>query len=168
VKYTYSADGRIANQTDHVLISNRLRSAIADIRALSGPDNGSDHNLLKINFKVKLMVKTGNKYNEKRKTVNIFQNPNWKQEYATEINNKFEILENLDDEDSMHNNINKKWESIKTITKETKQQLIERDEGTETFKNKWYNEECKFAIEEIKKAREKWLIKGRREKEGQD
>jgi lysyl-tRNA synthetase class I len=42
----------------------------------------------------------------------------------------------------------------KTTIKETKQQLIEKDEGTETFKNKRYNEECKFAIKEIKKARE--------------
>jgi len=50
----------------------------------------------------------------------------------------------------------------------TKQQLIEKDEGTETFKNKWYNEECKFAIGEMKKASEKWLIKGRREKEEQE
>ena len=49
----YPADGRTANQTDHVLISNRFRSATADIRALRGPDTGSDHNLLKINFKVK-------------------------------------------------------------------------------------------------------------------
>jgi hypothetical protein len=61
---------------------------------------------MKINFKVKLNVKTGNKYNEKRKMVNIFQNPKLKQEYAMEINNKFEILENLDDEDSTDNNIN--------------------------------------------------------------
>jgi hypothetical protein len=38
--------------------------------------------------------------------VNIFQNPKWKQKYATEINNKFEILENLDDEGSIDNNIN--------------------------------------------------------------
>jgi len=30
-----------ANQTDHVLISNRFRSAITDIRALRGPDVGS-------------------------------------------------------------------------------------------------------------------------------
>ena len=92
--------------------------------------------------------------------VNIFQNPKWKQEYAIEINNKFEILQNLDDEDCIGNNINEKWENIKTTTKETKQQLIERVEGTEKFKNKWYNEGCKFAIEEMKKAREKWLIKG--------
>ena len=65
---------------------------------------------------------------------------------------------------SMDNNINKKWDRIKTIIKETEQQLIEK----ETFKNKWYDEECKFAIEEMKKAREKWLIKGRREKEEQE
>jgi len=151
---------------DYVLISNRFRSAITDIRALRGPDIRSDHNLLKINFKVKLRVKTGNKYNEKRKIVNIFQNPKWKQEYAIEINN--EILENLDDEDSIGNNINEKWENIKTIIKGTKQQLIEKDEDTETFNNKWYHEECKLAIEEMKKAREKWLINGRREKEEQE
>ena len=46
----YSADGRRANQIVHVLISNRFRSAITDIRALRGPDIVSDHNLLKIKF----------------------------------------------------------------------------------------------------------------------
>ena len=77
----------------------------------------------------------------------IFQNAKWKQEDAVEINNKSEMLENLDYEDSIDNNINEKWENIKTIISETKLQLIEKDEGTETFKNKWYDEECKFAIE---------------------
>jgi len=56
----YSADGRTVNQIDRIFISNTFRSAITDIRALRGPDIGSDHNLLKINFKVKLRVKTGN------------------------------------------------------------------------------------------------------------
>jgi len=55
-----------------------------------------------------------------------------------------------------------KWTNIKAIIKETKQQLLENDEGTETLKNKWYDEECKFAIEEMKTAREKWLKEGRR------
>jgi hypothetical protein len=62
----------------NVLISNRFRSEITD-RALRGPDIGTDNNLLKISFKVKLGVKTENKYNEKRKMVNIFKNPKWKQ-----------------------------------------------------------------------------------------
>ena len=69
----YSADSRTANQIDHVLISNRFISAIIDIRALRGPDIGSDHNLLKINFKVKFRVQTEQKCNEKRKIVNIFK-----------------------------------------------------------------------------------------------
>jgi len=47
----YSADGGAVNRIG--LISNRFRSAVTDIRALRGPDIGSDHNLLKINFKVK-------------------------------------------------------------------------------------------------------------------
>ena len=104
------------NQIDHVLIGNRFRSAITHFRALRGPDVGSDHNLVKINFKVKLRAKTEKKY-EKRKTVNIFQHSKWKQEYAIECNNRFEILEN---EYNIDNNINEKWENIKTILKETK------------------------------------------------
>jgi len=86
-----------------------------------------------MNFKVKLRVKTGNKCDEKRKTVNIFQIPKWKQEYAIEVDNRFEILENLDDEVNI-DNTNEKWENMKTIIKETKQQLIEKDEGTGTLK----------------------------------
>ena len=46
----HSADGRTANQIDHVLISNRFRWAITDIKALRGLDIGSDHNLLKDKF----------------------------------------------------------------------------------------------------------------------
>jgi len=54
--------------------------------------------------------------------------------YATEINNNFEILENLDTVESIDNDIIGKWENIKTRMKETKQQLIEKNKGTEIFK----------------------------------
>ena len=81
-------------------------------------------------MQTKLRVKAGNKY-EKRKIVNIFQNPKWKQEYAIEINNRFEILANMEDEDDTDKPIDEKWESIKTIIKETKQQLIEKFGSTE-------------------------------------
>ena len=134
----YSADSRTANQIDHVLISDRFRSTITDVRALRGPDIGLDHNLLKLKFKVKPRVKTENKYTEKRKIVNIFQNSKWVQEYAMEINNRFEILENMEDEDNSDNSIHEKWENIKAIIKETKQQLIEKDENTGTFKSRWF------------------------------
>ena len=66
-----SADSRTANQIHHVLISNSFRCATTHIIAIRGPGIGSDHKLLKINFKVKLRVKTEKKY-EKKKNVNIF------------------------------------------------------------------------------------------------
>jgi len=71
---------------------------------------------------VKLRVKSERKYNEKRKIVSIFQNLKWKQEYAIQLNNRFKILENMEDEGNVDNNINEKWENIKIIVKETKQQ----------------------------------------------
>jgi len=46
--------------------------------------------------------------------VNIFQNSKWKQEYAVELNNRFKMMENMEDEDHIDNNINKKLENIKT------------------------------------------------------
>ena len=55
---------------------------------------------------MKLRIKTEKKYNEKRKIVNIFQNSKWKQEYAIELNNRFEILENMEGENNIDNNIN--------------------------------------------------------------
>ena len=74
----------------------------------------------------------------------------------------------MEDEDDTDKSIDEKWESIKTIIKETKQQLIEKDGSTEPVRNKWYDEECKIAIEEMKNAREKWLTSGRRENEKQE
>ena len=58
-------------------------------------------------------------------------------------------LENIED-DNFDISINEKWENFKTIIKETKQQLIEKDESKDTLKNRWYDEECKIAIEEMK------------------
>ena len=90
-----------------------------------------------MNFNVKFRVKTEKKYNEERKIVNSFQNSEWKPKYAIDLNNRFEMLENIEDEDNVDNNINEKWENIKTIIKETKQRLIERDESIEILKNRW-------------------------------
>jgi len=68
--------------------------------------------------------------------VNILQNSKWKQEHAIELNNRFEILENMEDDDNIDNNISEKWENIKIIIKETKQQQIEKDESTQTLNNR--------------------------------
>ena len=42
----------------------------------------------------------------------------------------------MEDDDNIDNNIRGKWENIKTIIKETKQQLTEKDESSQTLKNR--------------------------------
>jgi hypothetical protein len=116
----------------------------------------------------RLRVKAGNKNKEERKIVIILQIPDWKQEYAIEIHNRFEILTNMETEVDADRTIDGKWENIKTIIQETKQKLVEKDESAEILRNQWYDEECKTAIEEMKRARERWPIKGRRENEEQE
>ena len=56
----------------------------------------------------------------------------------------------MEDNDNIDNNINQKWENIKTIIKETKQELIKKNENKETLKNRWYDEECKIEKDEMK------------------
>ena len=77
------------------------------------------------------------------------------------------MMENMEDEDHIDNNINKKLENIKT-NQGNKTTANRKGWNRETLKNRWYDEECKIAIEEIKKTREKWLRRGRRENEEQE
>jgi predicted secreted Zn-dependent protease len=109
----YSADSRTVNQTDHVLICNRSRSAITDIRTLRGPDIGSDHNLLNINFKMKWRVKKL-KILEK-KNCEYFSKFKVETRICYKINNRLKILENMVHDDNINNNISDQWENIKTI-----------------------------------------------------
>jgi len=59
-----------------------------------------------------LRVKTEKKY-KTRKFVNIFQNSMWKQEYALERDNRFEMLESREDEDNIDNNNSENGKTLK-------------------------------------------------------
>jgi hypothetical protein len=64
-------------------------------------------------------------------------------------------LTSIEDEGDAGKTVNGKWENIKRIIKETKQKIIEKDGGAEILRNQRYDEECKTAIEEMKRARER-------------
>ena len=58
--------------------------------------------------------------------VSIFQNQKWKNQYAIEINNKFEILENFDDEDSMDTILTKNGKTLKQQSRKINSSLQKR------------------------------------------
>jgi len=86
------------------------------------------------------------------KIVNILQNSKWKQEYAIELNSRLKYWKIWKVKIILTIILMKNGRNIKIIIKETKQQRIEKDESTQTLNNRQYDEECKIAIEEMKKA----------------
>lgn len=64
-----SPDLRTKTQIDHVLINNRRKSSITDVRSFRGADIGSDHYLLIVQFKERIsMVKINNSQSKKINT----------------------------------------------------------------------------------------------------
>ena len=50
-----SANGRVKNQIDHLLISRQLRSAVLDARVQKRTDINSDHFLVRTNIRLRLV-----------------------------------------------------------------------------------------------------------------
>jgi exonuclease III len=63
-------DGRTTNQIDHVMISKRGASSIIDVRTYRGADCGSDHFLMGIKYRCKVMSKIQT-YMTERKRLDI-------------------------------------------------------------------------------------------------
>ena len=86
--YTWtSPDGRHRNQIDYILCSQRWRSSIQSAKTRSGPDCGSDHELLiaKFRLKCKKVGKTARPF-----TYDLNQSP---YDYTVEVRNRFKGLD---------------------------------------------------------------------------
>ena len=86
--YTWrSPDGQYQNQIDYILCSQRCRSSIESAKTRPGADCGSDHELLKAKFRLKLK-KVGKTTRSFRYDLN--QIP---YDYTVEVTNRFQGLD---------------------------------------------------------------------------
>jgi len=120
-KYAWtSPDGKIDNQTDHVLIDTRWYLSILDVRSVRGADCDTDHCLAVAQVRESLEVSKQAVQNFDAERFN-FRNQNgmeFREQYQTEISNRFASLENLNDSED----INSAWESInENITTSSKE-----------------------------------------------
>ncbi|XP_063411386.1 craniofacial development protein 2-like [Mytilus trossulus] len=109
-----SPDGKTKNQIDHIMISQRWRSSLQDVRVMRGADISSDHHL--IIAKVKIKLAKGTKVEQKRIKYNVEK---LKDQFQIELRNRFEVLKDGPDLD-----INNEWEVGRDIIKEV--YLIEK------------------------------------------
>jgi hypothetical protein len=79
-----SPDSIMEIQIDHIAISKRFKRYLLDVRNKRGADIGSDHHLMRANFRFKLLTAKkkfeimGKKYNvQKLQKPSIWKNSNW-------------------------------------------------------------------------------------------
>ncbi|CAG2188490.1 unnamed protein product [Mytilus edulis] len=137
------------NQIDHILVNNKWRRSLRDVRVLRGADVNSDHYLLKATIKLKLRKAPIENQNRKRLDTARLKSPNVKKAFCLELKNRFSVLDNSDDgEDS----VQEKWDNIKDIYVKTAEKTV----GHKTKKNKdWLTSETWQKNEERKTIKQK-------------
>ena len=110
-----SPGGGYRNQIDFILVKNRWKTCVENSRANPGSDWGSDHNL--VGAIVRLKIKK-NEYPNKRVRLHLdaLSTPIVKETYNVQVNNRFVVL-NLLDEDRSPNELFKELkEAVPTTT----------------------------------------------------
>jgi len=154
LKYTWtSPDGMIHNQIDHVLIGRRWHSSILAVQSFRGADCDTHDNLVIAKVREILAVgkQAAQRFDRQRFNLRKLNEPEVREQYQIEITNKFEALENLNDDED----VNRTWENIKEIVQiSTKESL-----GLHELKqNKpWIDEECLGFFDQRKRAKIQWI-----------
>ena len=117
-----SPDNVTQNQIDHICISKKFRRSLLDVRVLRGADVDSDHYLLisDVQLKLKKRVQEQNpriKYNTK-----ALQHRDVLDSFKLELSNKFQTLENLNQEETEDVEIH--WNKIKVALNETSRSVL--------------------------------------------
>lgn len=106
-----SPDQVTENQIDHICIGKKYRRSLQDVRGKRGADVASDHHLIVARLKLKLK-RTGigvNSRQRQRYNTTVLKDRTKQEEFKIALANKFQILQDLPEEES----IDKRWQGVK-------------------------------------------------------
>ena len=143
-----SPDHTTENQIDHFCISKKFRRSLQDVRVKRGADVASDHHLLTARLKLKLKKNNTEKTaNRQKYNVSLLRVPEKQEEYRLKLSNKFEVLQDLFEDES---NIDSQWQHIKNALTSTCQEVL----GYRKFQQKeWISAETQQKIQTRKEKK---------------
>jgi endonuclease/exonuclease/phosphatase family metal-dependent hydrolase len=140
---------KIVNQIDHILICKRRASTIQDVRTLRGPNCDSDHYLVRAIIKQKITTNYEKRQQKQRWNTSRLNDREVLQKYQEKIEKQMDNIE-------VKTEVNEEWANIQTIIVNAAKEII----GTQKKeRNEWFDEECKEAILQKNKARNKCLTR---------
>lgn len=129
--YTWKSPGDVRrNQIDYIIIRNRFRNSVKQVKTYPGADIDSDHNpvVCKIQIKLKsLKVKQGSE----AKDFNVLKDERVKMQFAVSVKNKYEklLVEQLDQEPEYEMEESEKlWEVLKGSLHHARDEVIPKKE----------------------------------------
>eukprot|EP00794_Sanderia_malayensis_P015552 gene15552-17137_t len=186
--YTWSSpDGVTRNQIDYIMVRQRFRNCVQQVKTYPGADVGSDHNPVVMRVKIKLKKIQKPKIMP-RYDMNLLRDGTIRERFGVAVRNMYESFNvECDTKQSVEGAIDQKWCNIRDSMKKTTEELILRKENkakqpwmkdhilqlmTERKQNKCneskyreFNKKIKVAC---KKAKEEWLDERCREIEELD
>ncbi|VVC27148.1 Endonuclease/exonuclease/phosphatase,Reverse transcriptase domain [Cinara cedri] len=142
-----SPGGRYSSQIDHVLIENKFKTIIRNVKSYRGADADIDHYLILIDFRVKMSME----WKKKQKILGKYDVDKLKNEetlrtFQETVTNFLGKREGSDNEQ-----VEESWKVIKASITESAEKVIQHTQRKKT--KKWFNDNCKKGIKERNEAR---------------
>jgi hypothetical protein len=118
-----SPDGQTVNQTDHVLVDKTKRGMIQDVRTMRGPKCDSDHFLLEIKVKQRLIISQMKKKEQIRRNPENLHNKQKIYQYMQLLHHKLQ-------DKQVQQTINKAWLNIRDAILEAATEIITTKQAT--------------------------------------
>ena len=81
----------VGAQLDHIIINNKWKSSLQDVRVYTGADWGSDHNMMVGEIKLKLRKVMKRIEGGRRIDSNTLRDARTKDRFKIELNNRFQL-----------------------------------------------------------------------------
>lgn len=91
--------GKDSAMLDYVLINNRFRSTLQDVRAMRGPDCGSDHYLIRAKLRLRLRRTKKRDPPPTKRDWKCLRDPTIGRKFQLALSNKFALLPHSDNVD---------------------------------------------------------------------
>jgi len=162
-KYTWlSADGFTKNQIDHLLIDQRHRSGVTDVRGMRGADCDSDHCLVKAVYTFRTRASRSHFVGGNTTTrwnLEALRDGEVCERYQSSLAELLPAREPCS-QVPVNNDIESRWVEIIGAIKNAAETCIGK--LGRVGKNDWFDETCRLAVEERKKKRMAFLLRGTR------
>ncbi|XP_054289925.1 uncharacterized protein LOC129005133 [Macrosteles quadrilineatus] len=151
-----SPDGRTRNQIDHVLVDNRNKSSVSNIRSIREAECGSDHHLIlvKLTQRISLEINHSKQVTEVLAVEKLKKQTTLVKEFRIKLHNRFQVLGDTEETEIMED-IENKWETFRNSILNTAKEVCGKKKRAR--KNPWFDGECEQAILERSERKKKWL-----------